>query len=92
MSFADIMWMCQNVGLAAGNLLMAIAIITANWQKLADQAVAYAAEEEVRGLLSGVTHYHHSHSPASSCGAGMIGLSLCHSHGSPADEPLDVWI
>ena len=57
------MWMCQNVGLAAGNLLMAIAIITANWQKLADQAVAYAAEEEVRGLLSGVTHYHHCHSP-----------------------------
>ena len=42
------MWMCQNVGLAAGNLLMAIAIVTANWQKLADQAVAYAAEEEVR--------------------------------------------
>ena len=32
---------------------MAITIITANWQKLADQAVAYAAEEEVRRVLSG---------------------------------------
>ena len=48
--------------LAAGNLLMAITIITANWQKLADQAVAYAAEEEVRRVLSGVTHYHYCRS------------------------------
>ena len=67
---------------------MAITIITANWQKLADQAVAYAAEEEVRGVLSG-SRIIIIVAVGSSCGAGMLGLSLCHSHGSLADESLE---
>lgn len=46
MSPMYIMWVCQCAGLFVGNLLMLICIITANWEKLADIAVAYAAEEE----------------------------------------------
>ena len=41
-----IMWMCQCAGLAVGNGLMLLCILTGDWQKLADLAVAYYNEEE----------------------------------------------
>jgi MATE family multidrug resistance protein len=41
-----IMWCCQCAALVAGNTLMLICIVTANWEKLAKLAVEYAEQEE----------------------------------------------